>query len=207
MLKKILIKCTQFLGRDDLSDTLNNIDDVDQIENSNVQNDILRLINFFNYTTNYICENYLDLSFSETFKTDSEGKIYFYNFYFSPVRILNVVSKSGKRVVFEITPSYMALKSANSEFFVTYKYTPNECLKLTDKPELPPDFNVEIICYGVVSEFLAAKGQYAESEFWKKKFLNRLFRSKIHKERRLKSTFLKWNKIQKFICLQTLIFQ
>ena len=191
MLKNILIKCTELLGRDDLSETLRKFDNVDNIDDQNNQNDVLRLINLFNYTTNYICENYLDLSFSENFKTDSEGKIYFYNFYFAPIRILSVVSKFGKRVVYEITPNYLALKSANSDFFVTYKYTPNECKNLSDKPELPRNFNIEIICYGIVGEFLAAKGQYSESEFWKKKFLNRLFKSKIQRERRLKSTFLR----------------
>lgn len=191
MLKNILIKCTEIMGRDDLSEVLKNSSDVDLIENQNAQNDVLRLINFFNYTTNYVAENYLDLMFNEKLKTDSEGKLYYYNFCFAPVRIFSIISESGKHIQYEITPNYVLTKSPHSTFSVTYKYTPNECSNLESMPDFPKNFNIDILCYGIVSEFLASKSQLVESEFWKKKFLNRLFKSKLQRERRLKSTFLR----------------
>lgn len=189
MLKNILIKCTELLGRDDLKDALETYDDTDNIENKNQQNDILKLINFFNYTMHFVSENYIDLTMIETLKSDQEGKLYYYNFCFTPNRIFCLKTKTGHKVVYEITPNFLKTNYADTVFEVTYKYTPNECKSLVSEPDIPKILNTETLCYGVVSEFLASKGQYQESEFWKKKFLNRLFKSKLQRERRIKSTY------------------
>ena len=77
----------------------------------------------------------------------------------------------------------------STEYCIEYDYIPNELTDLTDEVQLPVYLNQKVICYGVVSEFLASKDQFDKSEFWKNKFLYEVFKIRIKKERRLRPTF------------------
>ena len=44
------------------------------------QNDILRMISYYNFITNDIFENYLDCDYTESFTTNKNGIVYFENF-------------------------------------------------------------------------------------------------------------------------------
>ena len=82
------------------------------------------------------------------------------------------------------------LSESNKTYFVNYKYLPPEISTLDSELKIS-DTLKKILCYGVVSEFLASKNLFNESEFWKTKFLNEIFKVRNKRERRFKSTFCK----------------
>lgn len=191
MLKNILIKCSELIGRDDIISAIKNIDDADNIENVSLKNDVVKLISFYNYVTNNVYENYLDLNFSENVKSDFERKIYYHDLYYYPIKIIELSDNQFEYLSFKSKPNYIEVNEPNKIYTVKYKYVPDAIENLNDKVFLPKAISRNIICFGMASEFLASKGQYNQSEFWKNKFLYEIFKIKTHKERHLKSTFCK----------------
>jgi len=205
MLKKTLIKCSQLIGRDDIILTLKDVNDADEIENSSIKNDVTRLINFYNFIVNSICENYLDLTYTESLSSDFERKIFYHDFYYYPIKIIEIADKNFGHRPFQIKSNFIITNEPNKIYNITYKYVPNAITKLSDCSSLTKTINDNIICFGIASEFLASKGQYNQSEYWKNKFLFEIFKIKTHKERLLKSTFCKWNRTTKTTYFLTLI--
>ena len=80
MLKQLLIKCSDILNRDDISSTLKNISSLDEVTNTTIQNDIARMISYYNFTISNIYENYLQIQNVETLSSDENNRIYFSNF-------------------------------------------------------------------------------------------------------------------------------
>lgn len=191
MLKHILIKCSEIINRDDLSKTLKEVNSLSEITNESIQNDITRMISYYNFVVNNIFENYIKLEENETLRSDDNNRIYYSHFSLKPVRIISVKNSSNSNTLFSIHSTFISTNCPNKEFNITYNYTPNDLCDLEDLTEIGP-VNTKIIIYGVASEFLASKDQFNKSEFWKNKFLFEIFKLKTKKERRFKSTFLKW---------------
>lgn len=189
MLKNILIDCAELLSRDDILDTLKTINSLEDITNKQIKYDINRLIYFYNSTLYLACEDYLDLTYSEILKSDANNKIHYYKFEFDPVRILDIRNETGRIVKANITPTYLLVSSANTAYQITYKYLPNKVCDIYEKTQLPKNLSAKVLVYGIISEFLASKNQFSQSEFWQNKFLNGLFKIKNFKGRHLKSTF------------------
>ena len=80
MLKDIIIKCANILGRADIMDTLGRVNDLDSVEDTYIQADISKLISYFNFTVNSICEQYLELTDLDRVMANNEGKIFYHNF-------------------------------------------------------------------------------------------------------------------------------
>lgn len=192
MLKNFLIKCAMLLNRDDIIVALQNTNDISDIENEQIRNDILRLINYFNYTFSSLCENYLEITHTQPISSDSNKNIYYYKFDFAPLKILYIYDEFNNVVNFKIYSDHILLSESNKTYFVNYKYLPPEISTLDSELKIS-DILKKILCYGVVSEFLASKNLFNESEFWKTKFLNEIFKVRNKRERRFKSTFCKWN--------------
>ena len=71
MLKDILLTTAELINRDDLIEGLNGNNN-----SQSIQNDILRLISYFNYTMETLCENYFNLSNKQKISSDSKKQIY-----------------------------------------------------------------------------------------------------------------------------------
>lgn len=190
MLKNFLIKCAMLLNRDDIIVALQNTNDISDIENEQIRNDILRLINYFNYTFSSLCENYLEITHTQPISSDSNKNIYYYKFDFVPLKILYIYDEFNNVVNFKIYSDHILLSESNKTYFVNYKYLPPEISTLDSELKIS-DTLKKILSYGVVSEFLASKNLFNESEFWKTKFLNEIFKVRNKRERRFKSTFCK----------------
>ena len=190
MLKHILIKCSEIINRDDLSKTLKEVNSINEITNEFVQNDITRMISYYNFIVNNVFEHYIKLENSETLRSDENNRIYYSNFKFKPVKILSVKNSSNSHTLFSVHSNFINTNCPDHEFNISYNYTPNNLSDLTDLIDIS-QLNEKIIIYGVASEFLASKDQFDKSEFWKNKFLFEIFKLKTKKERRFKSTFLK----------------
>lgn len=189
MLKNILIKCAELLNRDDLVSALKDASTTDDIINSSQQNDVTKLISYYNFTLSNICENYLYITTTDTLCSDSENRIYYNSFYYTPVKIIQVFDGFYTKLPYQENSTYLYTSSPNKHYYITYAYHPPELKELNDNVYLPRLLAVKTLCYGIISEFLASKGQLVESEFWQNKFMYEIFKTKLNKERRLKATF------------------
>ena len=188
MIKNILIKCAELTNRDDIVDELKAVSNVDEINNKNIQNDIYRLISYYNFIVSNLFENYFEMKNVEVVLSNENGDIFYDNLIYAPINI-NSVKNGNKDFSYEIHTTKISTSLPNELFEINYNYKPKEACNLTDKLNIPSFLSERIVCYGVVSEFLASKDQFDKSEFWKNKFLYEIFKIKVKKERRFKSTF------------------
>ena len=189
MLKDILVKCANILGRDDIVSVLNSTDNLDSVEDTRLQADISKLISYLNFTVNTICEHYLELTDIDKVKSNSEGKIFYHNFHHYPIKIIQVKDEKKFPTVYQVFTNFIVTDRPNRLFYVSYRYVPKLVLKLDEDITLPLKINENVICYGVVSEFLASKRKYNQSVYWKDRFMLEVYKLKVYRERRLKSTF------------------
>ena len=194
MLKNILIKSLEFLNQNESIKELKNADSIEKISTPQIQNDIIKLISFYNYTVGTLFHDYLDLTYNENLVSDSENKIFYHNFSFQPIKITLVTNQEHKPVCVKVFAGYVLTNSSNTTYNITYKYLPDEINNFTDKLNIPKHL-AKIVCMGMVSEFLASKNLFNESDYWKNKFMFELFKFKTQKERRLKPLFKLWNKM------------
>lgn len=189
MIKEILLKCSHLLNRDDIYSSIKKYNSVDEIENQSLQIDVIKLISYFNFVNCNLFENYLTISHAETLHSDENNRIYFSAFSKRAVKILSVKTTSNQNTLYSIQSTFLSTNAPNSDFIIEYNYTPRDVKDFSDSFEIPFNLNTKILCYGIVSEFLASKDQFEKSEFWKNKFLYEIFKLKTKKERRLKSIF------------------
>jgi hypothetical protein len=189
MLKNILIKCAEMLNRNDMVKILKTQTDVSKIVDESLQADIYRLINYFNFSTTTLFENYFELSRAETLTSDSNNIIQYHNFSFTPIKILSIIDSLGNENAATVLSAHILTNKPKSKYKITYCYVPAELKNLSDELEPFHERLSKIICFSVVSEFFACKNMYDQSNFWKNRFLFEVFKLKTKKERRLKSTF------------------
>lgn len=189
MIKQVLIKCAELVNRDDILTALKNSDSIDDITNSSLQNEVTRLIKYYNFVIHNIYENYLQSEELETLTSDENNRIYFSNFKRTPVRILTVRTTTNQNTLYKIQSNFISTNAAFCNYDIEYYYTPNDIKDLNEEISVPYNLSKKTICYGIVSEFLASKDQFEKSEYWKNKFLYDLFKIKTKKERKIKLTF------------------
>lgn len=189
MLKNILIKTAELINRDDIISNLKKHDSLDELTNESVASDVCKLISYCNYILNDIFENYYYLNKSEEISSDENNRIYYSQFQSTPTKIISVKTISNINTLYSINSTFITTNAPNQNFIVNYNYIPNELKIFNDDLNIPYNLNIKTICYGIASEFLASKDQFEKSEFWKNKYLYEIFKSKIKKERRFKSTF------------------
>ena len=188
MLKDILIKSAELLGRDDIIAELNN--PTNQTNNS-LQNDILRLISYYNFVVQNLCENYFQIEHTDTLKSNKDRKIYLSSLSFQPSKILSV-KKENSNQFFSTYSTYILVPNSSVIYNINYSYIPDQILDINSKEILPKNLSQKIVCYGIVSEFLACKNLFNESVFWNNKFMFEIYKSKTNSNKRLKATFKLW---------------
>ena len=188
MLKDILISTAQIINRDDIIEELER-----ETPSSSqlLQNDIMRLISYYNYIMETLCENYFQILDSQTIYSDKNKQISFLNFNHTPTKIVSV-KKNGRNVFFSEYSRYITVPEPKISYEITYKFLPNKVRNLSDEITLPYGINQKIICYGIASEFLASKNMYSQAQYWNDKFMLEIFKSKTSKNRKLKRTFVIW---------------
>ena len=189
MLKNLIIKCSDLVNRDDISLALKNTSSLDEIENQNIQSDIIRLIQYYNFTISNIYENYIDAYTTEEATSNPDGNIFYSDLKYTPLKILSVSNNNFSENNIHISATKIETNSSNTKFKISYKYEPNQISDLNDEILLPLGINQKIVIYSMVSEFLASKDSFEKSEHYKNKFLYEIFKFKTKKERRLKQTF------------------
>ena len=199
MLKDILLKTAELINRDDLIDGLNNNNN-----SQSIQNDILRMISYYNYTMETLCENYFNLSTKQIISSNNNKQIHYFNFTFKPTKILSVL-KNNKNVFFSEYTKYITVPESNNEYEIIYKFIPDRLSNMEDSICLPYGITEKMICYGIAGEFLASKSQLDKAEYWNNKFMFEIFKSKTRKDRKLKPTFTIWNQKQSYFQILNMI--
>ena len=191
MLKNLLIECTELLNRNDLTEEIKRCSTVDEIKEQSIQNDVLRLISFYNFLVSSIFDGYIELTTNELVTSDKSGNIYFSKLMYRPKKILKLESLN-KPISYMMYPNIICCNLSNTTLNLTYNYIPPELKDLSDKLCTEDKFLLNTISYGLVSEFLASKSLFCESDFWKNKFLYNLFFLKNKKGKYIKPTFILW---------------
>ena len=185
MLKDILIKSAELLGRDDIIAELNN--PTNQTNNS-LQNDIARLVSYYNFIVQNLCENYFQIEYTDKIKSNKDRKIYLTSFSYEPLKIISI-KEDNLYKFFTSNSTHILVPNANKIYEVNYTYIPDQILDINSREILPKNLSQKIICYGIVSEFLASKNMFNESTFWHNKFMFEIYKSKTNSNKRLKATF------------------
>ena len=159
MLKDILIKSAELLNRDDI---INEVNNPSQSENTALKNDIYRLISYFNYTVQFLCENFFPLETTDSISSDKNRKIYYSCFTYQPLKIISAESKE-RLYNFSEHSTYIMVPFQEQIFKIKYNYLPSPAKNLNEKYCLPLKINQKIIAYGITSEFLASKNLFEES--------------------------------------------
>ena len=184
MLKDILLKTAEILNRDDIINELNNPTNSSQA----IQNDIYRLISYFNYTLDTLCENYFNITNSQNIYSDKDKKISFLNFENEPTQILKVLC-NDKPVFFSKYSKFITVPEAKKKYKIIYKFIPQRVTNLSDEIAMPTGVSEKLISYGMASEFFASKNLFEQSQYWNNKFMLEIFKSKTSQDRKLKQTF------------------
>ena len=185
MLKNILLETAKIINRDDLIEALNTTNQVSQ----SIENDILRLVSYFNYTLETLCENYFNLTNTQSIYSDKNKKIYYINFKNEPIKI-SKISKNNQSVFFSKYTNFITVPEKNTKYEITYTFLPERVNDLNKKIILPQGITRKILCYGIAGEFLASKNQFEKAEYWNNKFMFEIFKSKTSKDRKVKQTFI-----------------
>ena len=184
MLKDILLKTAQLINRDDLIEGLNkNLEDNTQA----IKNDIIRLISYFNFTMENLCENYFNLTNTQEILSHN-NKLNYLCFTYNPSKIIKI-TKNGKPIYFSTYSKFISVPEDNTLYKVTYKYLPDNVSNLSEDIKFPKGITDRLICYGIASEFLASKNKPSQAEYWNNKFMFEIFKSKTSQDRKIKQTF------------------
>ncbi len=192
MIKELLKKCAELINRDDIVEELNNVNLLEEIEDQQLANDIIRLLNYYNYIVSSVFEFYLPVEEIVEANSDESSKIYYNHLGRNPNKINWVKTKDEGVTHYSLHIDHILVTEPIKPYIVSYNFTPSEIYELNTIYQLPLGINDKIICYGVASEFFASKDQLEKSEYWRNRFLYEIFKIKTKKERRLKKTF--WQK-------------
>lgn len=189
MVKNLLIKCAELLNRSDIIQEIKIHNSIEEIEEQAVQNDVLRLISFYNYITASVFDNYLELVETENIVTDSIGNLYLSKLSKTPTKIVKL-KHHNTAIRYIIYPNCLSTNFTNEEITITYNYLPKEVKDFNDKLFTKDIGILNTLSYGVASEFLASKNLFSESDFWKNRFMFNLFDLRQNKNRYIKPSFV-----------------
>lgn len=105
----------------------------------------------------------------------SSSKQILFSAFTSKVYKIISVKKNGRKVSYQIYPTYIKLACDDGEFEVEYNFLPSDKTLMTDNiDEVANLVDVRTIAYGVASEYAYISGLFEEARMWEEKFKNAL---------------------------------
>lgn len=135
----------------------------------NGSSDARLLLKCFNTVENEIAVDYIPLIKEQTFEV-VDG-INYNDFESTPSKILSVKNEGGRRVPYGIFAN--KIKTKKGKVIVKYNYIPKE-KNIDGISDFASVISERIMAYGVMAEYLTAKGEYAEASVWEKKYRDAL---------------------------------
>ena len=185
MTKDIIKLSATFLG---LSDVVDYLKDTNTSANQETLEKLDDLILFANYVIREITKSYFPLSHTEQVTSNESCEIEFSKLSKSAIAIKSIKNTLNQCVTFNLYPSFIKVGFPERKYTVTYNYVPNKIQSLDDTLNLPLGLGIEVISYGVASEYALSRLLYDEADMWESKFKNALENIKSkHGDRRFYS--------------------
>ena len=124
------------------------------------------LLQAFNLIEGELALDYLPLLAEEIVAVE-DGSVAYKKLSKTLARIIAVRDESGKDVRFTLLPTQLRVDEKRVK--VEYAYLP-ESKDLDGETDYESRASVGLIAYGVAAAYCAARGLYAEAEFWDKKY-------------------------------------
>ncbi len=124
------------------------------------------LLRAFNNVEKQLALEYLPLIEKEGFNTET-GEIFFEEFSYPVVRIVNVYDQQGEKQPFTLMPTY--LQTSKGDLTIEYAYTPYE-KDVYDQTDHQLCVAQPLYVFGVLAEYYLAKGAFEEAAVWDKKY-------------------------------------
>ena len=131
------------------------------------------LLRAFNVMEKQLALEYLPLVEKEEFETE-EGEIYFNEFSYPAVRIINVYNEQGEKQAFTLTAWCIQTKPGRG--FVEYAYTPYE-KDFYDTTDHYLHVAQPLLVFGTLAEYYLARGEFQEAAIWDKKYKDAITQS------------------------------
>ncbi len=129
------------------------------------------LLQCFNVVENELALDYLPLYCEDEVESQT-GKIFFSNLSRTAVRILRVRGEGGRKVEYQLFPSYISIPE-QGKFTVAYTYAPNE-KGVLDTSDYALQASERLIALGMCVEYCLRSGLYQEANVWDVKYKDAL---------------------------------
>ena len=146
------------------------------------------LLRCYNLIVEELALEYLPLKREEEV-VSKQGKIYFSDLEFRPLRILNVRRKNGQKVPYKLVNDY--LEVSNGEFIIEYNYRLEPAVEDDEVVYSDTVIGPYTLVYGMLSQYLLEKGRLSESDIYQDKYLSAI-RARIAEKRQLKIPGRRW---------------
>lgn len=163
--KEVVRLAAEMLGRQDLSETIDALEDEPEGE-------VKLLVRCFQLVENEVALDYFPLKKEEPF-APAEHKVNYTRFSSAPVDVLKVTDGNGKAAEFQIRPTHVYLPGEYDVVSVTYSYAPAQ-KTIEDTSDFSGKISARLLAYGVASEFSLACARYQEAAMWEKRFRDAL---------------------------------
>lgn len=146
------------------------------------------LLRCYNLIVEELALEYLPLKREEEVSA-KQGKIYFSDLAFTPLRILNVRCKNGEKAPYRLVNDY--LEVANGDFIIEYNYRLKPAIENDEVAYCNSVIGPYTLIYGILSQYLLEKGRVSESNLYQEKYLSAI-RARIAEKRQLKIPARRW---------------
>ncbi len=146
------------------------------------------LLRCYNLIVEELALEYLPLKREEEV-TVKEGKIYFSNLDFIPLRIISVRLKNGRKVPYRFVNDYLEVE--NGDLIIEYNYRLKPALEDDEVAYCNTVIGPYALIYGILSQYLLEKGRVSESNLYQEKYLSAI-RARIAEKRPLKIPGRRW---------------
>ena len=160
MVQDVICLALRFANRQSAATNLENGTMTDEEQNA-----VNTMLHCYNAIENELARTYFPLVKKEEL-TLTDGKIYYSELTYAPVKILGITSKN-KPVKYRLTPTYAQTNAKNVT--VEYSYCPDK-KDIDGECEVALKVGESLLAYGVLAEYYLILGNTDESEEWERKY-------------------------------------
>ena len=125
------------------------------------------LLHAFNNVENELALDYFPLYEEEVVQTYN-GLMYYMDFSYMPVRILDICDLNGKSVPFQLFPQYLITQPG--EICMKYTYLPYAYKTYDDEVEQKLYVSEHLLACGIAAEYCTMHGLFESAAIWDKKY-------------------------------------
>ena len=176
LVNSIAIISARFLGRDDIADFMEAVENNSSLEPSA---DAVLLATSVGITCQELAEEHFPLETNETITSDENCKLNFSDFSFKPRKILAVKDATDNTTTFRTFDGFIKVCAPNADFEVYYEKIP-EIADIGENVEHSAKVSERIIAYGACMHFCLCSLLYDEAKLWDARYHDAIDELRIH---------------------------